>query len=53
VSGNSGATPFQVGEANLTDASGVCQFVRERIVERDEVSDEIFHCIEYSQIGSF
>jgi len=42
VSSNGGDTPFQVGEASPTDASSVCQFVRERVVQRNEASHEIF-----------
>ncbi|KAG2154867.1 anaphase-promoting complex, cyclosome, subunit 4-domain-containing protein [Suillus clintonianus] len=37
VSGSGGATPFQV-EASETVPGGACQFVRERVVRRNEVS---------------
>lgn len=46
VSSSGGATPFQV-EASETASSGACQFVRERIVQRNEPGNHLQHLAIY------
>lgn len=46
VSGGGGATPFQV-EASDTVSSGACQFVRERVVRRNEPGNHLQHLAIY------
>ncbi|KAG1750010.1 anaphase-promoting complex, cyclosome, subunit 4-domain-containing protein [Suillus paluster] len=42
VSGSGGATPFQV-EASETVPSGACQFIRERVAQRNEPNNHLQH----------
>jgi anaphase-promoting complex subunit 4 len=46
VSGSGGATPFQVEESE-TVSSGACQFVRERVVQRNEPGNHLQHLAIY------
>jgi anaphase-promoting complex subunit 4 len=46
VSGSGGATPFQV-EASETVSSGACQFIRERVVRRNELDNHLQHLAIY------